>query len=158
MQKYWSCLLGIGLCLYGLSIHALYAQSTATIKETPDEEWNIHQSKKTQSPETGTLSRYHKKAHLYPSKHGMTNPLRQKGWHTHPDPYTEEGGIYTSSEHPALTDDQSTMREYTSGSPNHYVTPPSTILDLEHSRQSQQKVKIKDPYYGYASPINLPSS
>lgn len=158
MKKYQLFLFMIGIGLYDSSSHSIYAKPSVTTKETPNEEWNIHQSENKYNTDTGIFPSYHKKRGLYPSKHQMHNPLRKKGWHTHPDPYIEEGGVYTNSEHPALTDDQSTMREYTSGTPNHYVSPPSILLGLKHSRQSQQKVRITDPSNGYAPPISLPPS
>lgn len=141
---------------FGLSIQTLHAQSMETDQKPSTEEWNIHQSKEKYDFEKGIFPPYHRKKRLYPSKHTMNNPLRKKGWQTHPDPYIEEGGVYTHSEHPAETDDQSTMRDYTTGTPNNYVVPPSILLDKAHHHQSQQKVQITDPSHGYVPPITLP--
>lgn len=158
MKKYSFFLGAIGIGFYGFAYDIGHAQALSTLKGTPYEAWNVHRSATDQQHTTTSLPRYHKKPRLYPSKHKMNNPLRQKGWHTHPDPYIEEGGVYTNSPHPALTDDQATMREYTSGSPNSYVTPPATVLGSKRSRHYQQQVRIKDPLPGKVPPIELPPS
>lgn len=156
-HRFFVWIAGLSVCSF--TCYNGLAQSLSPLKETPSEQWQAHPHSTQAKPHSTTsLPRYHKKPGLYPSKHRTNNPLRKKGWHTHPDPYIEEGGVYTNKPHPALTDNHATMREYTSGTPNQYVSPPATVLGSTRTRQSQQKVQIRDPLPGKVPPINLPPS
>lgn len=126
-------------------------------------EWHVHPAVSAavsgnRAAGTSGMHSYHRKPALYPAKRKQHNPLRKQGWHTHPDPYIEEGGAYTHEAHPALTDTQGTMRDYTTGSPNAYVTPPATVARTPSAASGQQKVHIKDPLPAYEAPISLPNS
>lgn len=157
MKKY-GIIFGLAvLYLYGgHGVIAIHAQLATLSKNAPEEKWNNHSS--AGSSESPAVSpKFHQHPALYPAKREKSSSLRQQHWHTHPDPYIEEGGAYTKEEHPAITDDQATMREYTSGTPNAHIPPPASVLNSS-AQQSQQKVKITDPFRGRVPPIELPAS
>ncbi|MDI2091501.1 hypothetical protein [Commensalibacter oyaizuii] len=132
---------GVSLCV--TPIHSVFAQ----------EQWTNHLTA-TSSQEKAT---YHATPPLKPAKRKSKNPLRHSGWHTHPDPYIEEGGVYTKRPHPALTQHQKTLDHYGNGTPNSHTPPPSAVLNQSRST-FQQHVKITDPTkMSYIPPIPIPS-
>lgn len=145
------------LCTLGYAVGMMLAGSTFAHAQqsTPSEQWNTHGVQNGQVSQRNTPA-YYKTPPLKPAKKNERNALRQQGWHTHPDPYIEEGGVYTNKTHPAITQHGNTLHQYSSNTPSGYMTPPSTVLSPYRSGSSQQAVKIKDPLPGNVPPIPLP--
>lgn len=138
----------VGIMLTG----SAFAQSQ---QSAPSEQWNLHGAQNSQVSQRNTPA-YYKTPSLKPAKKNERNTLRRQGWHTHPDPYIEEGGVYTNKTHPALTQHGSTLHQYSSSTPNNYMSPPSTVLSPYRNGSRQQAVKIQDPIPGNVAPIPLP--
>lgn len=119
------------------------------------EQWQHHTTKKySTSPEDQPV--YYKKPALKPAKKNMNNPLRRQGWHTAPDPYIEKGGVYTNKIHPAVTQHGQSLHNYSNGSPNSFVNPPSAVTSPYRNSSRQQAVQIENPIPGNVAPIPLP--
>ncbi|CAI3952034.1 unnamed protein product [Commensalibacter communis] len=139
----------VGLLLAGSAVAQNRDSNTHT------EQWQVHTTKDYQtSPQNNPV--YHKAPSLKPAKKNIHNPLRHKGWHTVPDPYIEEGGVYTNKTHPASTQHGKMLHDYSDGSPNSHAAPPSTVMNPYRKGNRQQAVKIQNPIPGNVAPIPLP--
>lgn len=146
MTSFFNSLCIIG-CTFGLmTVGSAFAET---------EQWQ-HHTTKNYSNSAGNRPEYYKTPPLKPAKKNMNNPLRRQGWHTQPDPYIEQGGAYTKQTHPAVTQHGRSLHNLSSGTPNSFSGPPSTVSNPYRNGSRQQAVQIENPVPGNVAPIPLP--
>lgn len=119
------------------------------------EQWQHHTTKNYHNSHENQPA-YYKTPPLKPAKKNQHNPLRRQGWHTQPDPYIEQGGAYTNKTHPAVTQHGRSLHNLSSGTPNSFVNPPSSVASPYRNGSKQQSLQIKNPVPGNVAPIALP--
>lgn len=139
------------VCMIGCALGIIIASPVLA----QSEQWQHHTTNNYRNTDENQPS-YYKTPPLKPAKRNQHNPLRRQGWHTQPDPYIEQGGVYTNKKHPALTQHGRSLHNLSSGTPNSFVTPPSTVISPERNGSRQQAVQIKNPVPGNVAPIPLP--
>lgn len=139
------------LCIFGCAFGIMATGSA--VAQT--EQWQ-HHTTTNNSHSSADQTAYYKTPALKPAKKNIKNPLRHQGWHTTPDPYIEEGGVYTKKPHPALTQKGHSLHNLSSGTPNSFSGPPSSVSNPYRNGSKQQAVQIQNPAPGNIAPIPLP--